>query len=661
MNMKMDLKLHSRRNIILAVILALMVIAVAAGIGLRSCAQSGKYERYYDRAEAAYRDGDWDKARDNLEKAMDIDATEQCYLLLAEVYYKGYGDIDKAIDTLYVGSFKLGSEAIARRLEELKAERTGDDGEDEVEIGGVKVKPDATTLSLAKLGLYDSDLEGIAGLHELENLTLTENRLTSLSFITGLTKLESLYASDNMIGDISPLAAMTQLKNLYLDNNPITDFTALYGLKSLKTLSIKGIDITVSQLEELKKQLPQCSIFSDEAEDEVVEITLGGVTFRSDVEELDLGGKGITDISELAKCKNLKKLDLRDNKAADLTPLAGLTELEWLCLWNNGISDVRPLMSLTKLTYLDLDVNRVSDIGTLASLPELSELWLSYNPIGSVQPLGQLKKLTRLGLKGLNLKDGDLDAVAGLSGLQELLLDENKELSGERVDELKKSLPGCTISTSELLYTFKCGSNEFKSDAAEISGGSCGVSDIRALDKFTKLTKLLLPDNSISDISALASCTQLVTLDLSGNKITDITALASCQHLQTLLLSNNSIASLSPFSGLISLHELHLDNCKPGDITPLSRLTGLVKLSLSYCSLEDISALSSLINLDYLDLEGNNISDTEPLKSLKSLTVLNITNNNFTSTQISQLMQALPNCQILTDIPVDDTPPVHTD
>ena len=660
MNMKMDLKLHSRRNIILAAVLAVMVIAVAAGIGLRSCGKSEKSERYYDKAEAAYLNEEWDKAIEYLEKAMDIDATEQCYLLMAEVYYKGYNDIDKAIDTLYVGSFKLGTEAIARRLEELKAERTGDDGEDEIEIGGVKVKPDATTLSLAKLGLSDDDMSGIEQLSELENLTLTENNLTGLSFITALTKLESLYASDNFIGDISPLASLTELKNLYLDNNPVKDFTPLYGLKNLKTLSIKGIEITEEQLDELKEHLPQCNIFSDETEDEVVEITLGGVTFKSDVEELDLGGKGITDISELAKCKNLKKLDLRDNKATDLTPLSGLTELEWLCLWNNGISDIRPLMSLTKLTYLDLDVNTVSDISTLASLPDLSELWLSYNPVSSIQPLAQLKKLTRLGLKGMGLQNEDLDTIAGISGLEELLLDENDALTAEKVDELRQSLPDCTISTSELFYTFKCGSNEYKSDVTEISGDSCGVSDISVLGKFTELTKLSLSDNSISDISALASCGKLVTLDVSGNRITDITALASCQHLQTLVLSNNSITSLEPLSNLISLHELYLDNCKPGDISTLSRLTGLVKLSLSYCSLEDISALSSVVNLNYLDLEGNNISDIEPLMNLKSLTVLNITNNNLNSTQISRLMQALPNCQILTDVPVEESPAVQT-
>ena len=53
--------------------------------------------------------------------------------------------------------------------------------------------------------------------------------------------------------------------------------------------------------------------------------------------ELDLSGRGITDLSGLEACRNLRELNLSDNQVLDLGPLASLTNLRELNLANNQI------------------------------------------------------------------------------------------------------------------------------------------------------------------------------------------------------------------------------------------------------------------------------------------------------------------------------------
>ena len=171
--------------------------------------------------------------------------------------------------------------------------------------------------------------------------------------------LSSLDLSKNKISDISPLKKLSSLRTLHLDGNEIEDFSPLYGLDSLSMLTIGDMDIKQSQLKELKEELPDCIIYSDDAKEDVIEIKLGGKTFDNNVTELDLSGCDVHDISLLSACTKLKKLDLSDNAISDISALVDLPELTELDLSNNKISDISPLMSVAKLKYLNLAGNRI--------------------------------------------------------------------------------------------------------------------------------------------------------------------------------------------------------------------------------------------------------------------------------------------------------------
>jgi len=301
---------------------AVLIIVIIICISLSG--SSRNYRNYYDSAEAAFLQGDYEESIELLEKAMDIDRTEECYLLMAEAYYAS-GDIEMAIQVLSLGNSRVGGNAISKRLEELSGIQPDDensDNEETVKIAGKDIKLSVKSLLLSGKGLTDSEVSAISQLKQLESLSLSGNSITGLSFLSDMTTINFLQLSDNKIVDLSPIASLSKLKTLYIDNNPIEDLTPLYGLKALRTLSMKGIGITDAQLEELQEALPDCKIYTDDVTEEVKEITMGNITFKSDVTELDLRGQNISDLSPLAQCTQLVKLDLRNNSISDLSPLS---------------------------------------------------------------------------------------------------------------------------------------------------------------------------------------------------------------------------------------------------------------------------------------------------------------------------------------------------
>lgn len=629
---------------------AVIVLALVMCLAFGSWGDS-KYEKYYDEAQAAFLSSDFNGALQKLEKAIAADPRAEAYLLMAEAY-RQQGNLDMAIQVLYLGYSKTGDDAIYLRLEELKAEKTGganNQPDGEFQIAGSAVPLDSASLVLVEMDLTDSDISGIGRLTSLESLSLSDNRLTSLGPVSQLTGLTFLQVSGNSISDLSPIRGLTKLKNLYIDGNPVTDFKPLYALTSLRTLSMKNIEVTDSQLTELQEALPNCSIYADKAIEEVSEIRLGDKTFMSDVTELDLSGQPLEDLSALSECAGLQRLDLHECAITDISSLVDLQSLTWLDISENEIDDLRPLMTLESLQHLDVHENNVRDITVLIYLTGLTELDLGGNPVSGFTSVGRLENLTELSLRGTGIGDGALDALANLKNLVSLDLEENMQLSANRVEELRSQLPGCSISVSDLLYSLTLGNLTFRSDALDISAISCGVESLDGLEYFEDLRSLVLTGNSVTSIEPIGGLGKLQTIGLRSNKISDISPLSRMFLLTSLDLTDNSIVNISALSGCTGLEELHLGSNSIRDVSALAYCRSLVSLDLNDNEILDISALSGLVNLTMLNLDNNDISDLSPLYTLKKLQVLYVHNNDISLEDIEALRDALPNCTVACD------------
>ena len=548
---------RKRRWFLAGTVTALLLLALLAALQLHYT-RTDVYAESMALAVQSREAGDYDTALRALRKAAAERESEECLLLMADCYEE-QDNLEKA-------------------LELLEAER--------VSVLGQGMDATTTDLVLDDRGLTDGDLEEICRLYALDNLSLMNNALTDVSALARLGGLDILNLSGNRITDLSPLSGLSELRILYLDGNPAEDLSPLYELGNLSLLSLRNMPITKEELTALSEALPACAIYSDVEKGEAADISLGGLTFQSDVTQLDLSGREIRDISALAVCRQLRWLKLGGNQISDLQALMNIPGLELLDLSNNEVTDLRPLMGLSRLRSLNVSGNQLTDTTPLGAMTTLTALDLSDNPLSDFSGLSKLVNLQNLKLKNTGLVDMDLQYLEKLVMLSGLSLEENDGLSNDAVSYLKSMIPGCTIIHSDLVYTATIGGKTYPSDQTD--------------------------------------------LDLSGQNLTDLEGINRLDSLESLNLSQNHLTAI-----------YQLEYCP-------SRLT-LRQLDLSYNELTEISSLGALPALEMLDLTGNRIASIQVLHRLSGLKVLKVGGNPLTQEQLDAFRAALPDCELITD------------
>lgn len=427
------------------------------------------------------------------------------------------------------------------------------------------------------------------------------------------------------------------------ETTPAPTVTAAPSAEALLTVGGTGVDPAASSLELSGKTLT--------ADDLTVIGSLHNLT------TLSLTRCNITDLRFLLPLTQLRTLYLSDNLITDVSPLASLGELRTLYLDRNPVGDLSPLTALTALTTLsmqgvevadyvlediqtalpgcrvfydsvvegsrpvslggldftesvetlDLSGRGITDISALSGCDELRELNLSNNPITDIAALALLPKLTTLNLSATGRSDSDFELLSSLRSLAYLNLENNDGVTAEGIDALEAALPNCQIVHEPKYYTVIFGGQSFSSDSTDVSLDSLGLASLTGLEKFHQLRRL-----------------------------------SAC---------GNSLGELSPLAELFSVEELRLGYNNLTDITALTAHTALRRLDLSHNALRDITALSGCTALEELDLSYNNLNSLTALRSLAALRTLNITGNGeLTADMVRSLQEALPACQIVTDI-----------
>lgn len=573
---------RKRRAFLIGTAAAVLLLAVLAAMQLHYT-RPDVYAENMVFARECRSAGDYDSALRALRKAAAEQETEECLLMMADCYEQ-QDNLEKALEILR--AMDLTNEEVSARIGRIDARRQALREAERVEVLGEKLDAMTTALVLDDRGLHSEDLEEVCRLYALDNLSLMNNELTDVSALARLGGLDVLNLSGNRVADLSPLAGLSELRTLYLDGNPVGDLSPLYGLKNLTVLSLREISVDREQLTALSEALPACAIYSDLENGEETDISLGGITFRSDVTQLDLSGRAIRDISALSACKQLRWLKLADNQITDLQALMNIPGLELLDLSHNELSDLRALMGMSKLRTLNVAGNQLTDTTPLSTMTTLTALDLSDNPLGDLSGLEKLSNLQSLKVKNTGLVDMDLQHLENLTMLKGLSLEDNEGLSNEAVSYLKSMIPYCTIIHSDLVYSAQIGGKTYPSNLTE--------------------------------------------LDLSGQNLTNLGEIDKLDSLETLDLSQNSLTSV-----------FRLEYCP-------SRLT-LRWLDLSYNQISDIAALGTLSAVEYIDLSSNEVSSLQPLLRLKGLKTLKVGGNLLTQEQLDAFREAMPDCELITE------------
>ncbi len=253
---------------------------------------------------------------------------------------------------------------------------------------------------------------------------------------------------------------------------------------------------------------------------------LEGLEYFVNLEELNLFGNNVEDISSLASLTKLKFLSLAYNPLAntDLSPLLNMVEMEAFVSINSQVQDISALKNMKKLTYLMIFSNAIKDLSPLDGMTELENLMISGNPLeGSLNALGSMKKLEKLSLSNCNLNNDQLEELSN-------------GLLSETLTNL--TLGGNNFNNPEVLENLNLpnllGLSLYEND----------ISIVPLLSKLTKLETLDIDESGVSNIENLSVLTSLKDLSLGKNQIEDVTPLYQLSNLTLLMIYENPIVEV---------------------------------------------------------------------------------------------------------------------
>ena len=244
---------------------------------------------------------------------------------------------------------------------------------------------------------------------------------------------------------------------------------------------------------------------------------IDALQFFTALEDIDLYGNRITDLTPLSNLTALKKLNIGKNfnvltavnpgqTGLDITPLKGLAMLEELDVSDNMVTNIDALKSLSSLKKLVATKNRLSDISALSNCLSLKYVDVSYNyGINADNTERGIVDLTPLfGIKTLETLNASWNLIEDITGIEAL---EN-------------------LSSLNLAVNF--------------------ISDVKPINSLKSVKTVILNMNSLMNIDAFANNEVIEELDVSQNMIAHFDVILTMKNLKSLNWAQNIIKDYGP-------------------------------------------------------------------------------------------------------------------
>ena len=290
------------------------------------------------------------------------------------------------------------------------------------------------------------------------------------------------------------------------------------------------------------------------------------------------------------------------------------------------------LWSIAELTLPDT----VADLADLSHFTGLTTLTIQNVSGLDFSVLSQLTSLQTLDLSGCTISTGSLDAIAGLTGLRVLRLN------------------NCALTDINALSQLTA--------LTELQLANNSLSEIGVMSLMLDLETVTLTNNPITSIAGLSACTKLKSLDISGCSVTSIASLSGKTALETLLAGNNQIADLSPLEGCTALAVLEVPYNLVSDISVLAQLPALTRfvgnnnqitavpdfdeetsklqyIQLDYNEVTDLAGLQGIDSLNYVYADYNQVETILPLKNNINLIQVNVWDNPIPEEEVKSLQE----------------------
>lgn len=255
------------------------------------------------------------------------------------------------------------------------------------------------TLTLRSCTFPNSAMQTLAQLPKLQELTMDNCNLSSISELAGAPNLTYLNIANNTVRNLEVLSTMQNLTELDLQHNAIIALDALSGLSNLDSLNVSYNALTGIT------PLSSCGFLTklDVSHNQIE--SLNGLAPLTLMEELAVDYNKLSSLEDLKSAGRLAKLTLSNNTVSSLEPLAGLNKLDVLDFSYNSVSSLPEWSEKCELRNITGSYNSVSSIESLKNLSNLNYLFMDYNKLTSVDALEDSFHLVQVNIYGNAVSD----------------------------------------------------------------------------------------------------------------------------------------------------------------------------------------------------------------------------------------------------------------
>lgn len=448
------------------------------------------------------------------------------------------------------------------------------------------------TLRCAKNQLKTLDVRHLASLSVLD---CSSNNLSLLD-VTRNTALTMLDASDNALVSLD-LSCNAQLETADCSKNADLTRVWLKNEEHVGQISLKKDDAALISYNNGGIVIPDANLknymlalFDDDEDGEI------SIVEAANVQNVNCSGRGITDITGLESCPNLKYLNFSNNSVVHAR-LPFLAKLETVVAYGNPLEtlDLKNDVALTKLYLINVDTNALSGTtitvngfsasNTLAfSFAGTRYTTLNFTNSSTLTSYDfteniQLTKLVASGNRGVKATDvSTLTQLTHLDlhqcALEALNVDTNLELV--YFDCSDNKLTALNVDNNVNMVNFNCSKNS--------------LSTLR-ISNNTLLEKVQVQNNTLSNLNVRQNKV-LKHLNVSDNTAISALALTYNTSLEHLYASRTSLTDIDLVANT-AIKTLDLAGVATMHIIDLSKNTALVTLDVSGTSLSVLDITNS--------------------------------------------------------------------
>ncbi|MDL2288912.1 tetratricopeptide repeat protein, partial [Oscillospiraceae bacterium OttesenSCG-928-F05] len=304
------------------------------------------------------------------------------------------------------------------------------------------------------------------------------------------------------------------------------DAALRYGIKTLDDVGLfrdlERIALVGETLEDISGLIGGKKLHTVELENcGVTSEMLEAFAAMPELRSLSLENNRIGTLQGLKGATGLEALSVRKNAIADIEPLYDMRELKELDIGENAVADLSPLMLCGKLVVLSCDSNRITTLRPLYDIANLEMVNIAKNEISDLGPLGVQYRLRELNCAG--------NPISALDPLVECVYLERLDISQVYGLDLRPLIQMENLKT--------------------LSANSSKLKDIRPLGWCKALETLELRDNILSSVEFLGESATLRYLDVEKNMIKNVAPLKKCPALEEVRAGDNAVEDAEVFEG----------------------------------------------------------------------------------------------------------------